>query len=158
MATVVISAYDVVNYPQGGGHFWVYLQYVLGLRLLGHDVYWLEAFRTKGREEQEAAAVATFQARMEQYGLGGRCILYRTRSKEPLSEAPAEYVNMTRKEAEAVFRRADLLLNFHYAISPALLSFFRRTALVDIDPGLLQKAGIDVHQGRAPEEIGRAHV
>ena len=38
MATVVISAYDVVNYPQGGGHFWVYLQYVLGLRLLGHDV------------------------------------------------------------------------------------------------------------------------
>src|SRR5437588_608781 len=64
MATVVISAYDVVNYPQGGGHFWVYLQYVLGL--------------------------------------------------------------------------ADLLLNFHYAISPALLSFFRHTALVDIDPGLLQ--------------------
>src|SRR2546430_8023520 len=47
MATVVISAYDVVNYPQGGGHFWVYLQYVLGLRLLGHDVYWLEAFRDR---------------------------------------------------------------------------------------------------------------
>ena len=138
MATVVISAYDVVNYPQGGGHFWVYLQYVLGLRLLGHDVYWLEAFRTKGREEQEAAALATFQARMQQYGLGGRCILYRTRSKEPLSEAPAEYLNVTRTEAEAVFGRADLLLNFHYAISPALLSFFRRTALVDIDPGLLQ--------------------
>src|SRR5256885_2057417 len=138
MATVVISAYDVVNYPQGGGHFWVYLQYVLGLRLLGHDVYWLEAFRTKGREEQEAAALATFQARMQQYGLGGRCILYRTQSKEPLSEAPAEYLNMTRTEAEAVFGRADLLLNFHYAISPALLSFFRRTALVDIDPGLLQ--------------------
>jgi len=138
MATVVISAYDVVNYPQGGGHFWVYLQYVLGLRLLGHDVYWLEAFRTKGREEQEAAALATFQARLQQYGLGGRCILYRTRSKEPLSEAPAEYLNVTRTEAEAVFGRADLLLNFHYAISPALLSFFRRTALVDIDPGLLQ--------------------
>ena len=138
MATVVISAYDVVNYPQGGGHFWVYLQYVLGLRLLGHDVYWLEAFRTKGQEEQEAAALATFQARMQQYGLGGRCILYRTRSKEPLSEAPAEYLNVTRTEAEAVFGRADLLLNFHYAISPALLSFFRRTALVDIDPGLLQ--------------------
>src|SRR5438477_6266860 len=138
MATVVISAYDVVNYPQGGGHFWVYLQYVLGLRLLGHDVYWLEAFRSKGREEQEAAALATFRARMQQYGLGGKCILYRTRSKEPSSEAPAEYLNMTRGEAEAIFGRADLLLNFHYAISSALLPHFQRTALVDIDPGLLQ--------------------
>src|SRR5438034_11094318 len=88
MATVVISPYDVANYPQGGGHFWVYLQYVLGLRLLGHDVYWLEAFRTKGLEEQEAAALATFQARMQQYGLRGKCILYRTRSKEPSSEEP----------------------------------------------------------------------
>src|SRR5438105_1987505 len=126
MATVVISAYDVVNYPQGGGHFWVYLQYVLGLRLLGHEVYWLEAFRTKGLEDQEAAALVTFETRMQQYGLGGKCILYRTRGKEPLSEAPAEYLNMTRKEAETVFGRADLLLNFHYAISPALLKFNNR--------------------------------
>src|SRR5438034_6674533 len=87
MATVVISPYDVANYPQGGGHFWVYLQYVLGLRLLGHDVYWLEAFRSKGREELEAAALATFQARMEQYGLRGKCVLYRTqRSEEHTSE------------------------------------------------------------------------
>src|SRR5437879_13351235 len=94
MATIVISAYDVANYAQGGGHFWVYLQYVLGLRLLGHDVYWLEAFRTKGREDLEAAGLATFQARMQQYGLGEKCILYRTRTKEPLSEAQAEYLNM----------------------------------------------------------------
>ena len=37
-----------------------------------------------------------------------------------------------------MFQRADLLLNFHYAIDPELLGRFRRTALVDIDPGLLQ--------------------
>src|SRR5262249_47317424 len=50
----------------------------------------------------------------------------------------AEYLGVPREEAEAVFRRADLLLNFHYAIDPGLLARFRRTALVDIDPGLLQ--------------------
>lgn len=138
MASVVISAYGVANYPQGGGHFWVYLQYVLGLRLLGYDVYWLEAFLSKGREEQEAAALATFQASMRRYGLEGKCILYRTRRREPSCEAPTEYLNMTRAEAEAIFGQADLLLNFHYAISPDLLPLFRRTALVDIDPGLLQ--------------------
>ena len=138
MAKIVISAYGVANYPQGGGHFWVYLQYVLGLQLLGHDVYWLEAFLAKGREEQEAAALTTFLTRMQQYGLGGRCILYRTRRKEPSCDAPTEYLNIARTEAEAIFGRADLLLNFHYAVSPALLAHFRRTALVDIDPGLLQ--------------------
>src|SRR5437588_7647349 len=138
MATIVISAYDVVNCPLAGGHFWVYLQYVLGLRLLGHDVYWLEAFRSKGRTEEEAALLAAFRARIEQYGLADKCILYLAYGKEPSREAPTDYLNMTRAEAEAIFARADLLLNFHYAISPGLLARFRRTALVDIDPGLLQ--------------------
>ncbi|HEY1304748.1 MAG TPA: hypothetical protein VGF24_14395 [Vicinamibacterales bacterium] len=138
MPVVVISAFDVAGFPQGGGHFWVYLQYVLGLRQLGCDVYWLEAFRTKGRTEREAAALVTFRARMQQWGLGGKSILYLTHSKEPAPDAPTVYLDMPRDEAEAVFDEADLLLNFHYAISPGLLARFRRTALVDIDPGLLQ--------------------
>ena len=49
-----------------------------------------------------------------------------------------DYIGLNRPDADGVFRRADLLLNFHYAIAPALLARFRRTALVDIDPGLLQ--------------------
>jgi len=138
MPTIVIAPYNVAAFPEGGGHFWVYLQYVLGLRQLGCEVYWLEAFRSKGRAEQEAAALRTFRARMEQHGLGAKHILYLTHSKEPLPEAPTEYLGMSRDEAEAIFDRADLLLNFHYGISPGLLSRFRRTALVDIDPGLLQ--------------------
>jgi hypothetical protein len=55
-----------------------------------------------------------------------------------MDAAPREYLDPTRAEAEAIFEKADLLLNFHYAISPKLLARFRRTALVDIDPGLLQ--------------------
>src|SRR5947208_9538039 len=138
MPTVVIAPFNVVNFPEGGGHFWVYLQYALGLRQLGCEVYWLEGFRTKGHAEQKAAALAAFRARMEQYGLGRNVVLYVTRSDKPSSKAPTEYVNMTRDEAEAIFERADLLLNFHYTIAPGLLARFRRTALVDIDPGLLQ--------------------
>ena len=138
MPTIVISPFNVASFPEGGGHLWVYLQYVLGLRLLGCDVYWLEAFRTKGREEQEAAALAAFRLRMQQYGLDRKYILYFTHSDESSPESPSEYLDMTRAEAEAIFTRADLLLNFHYAISPGLLARFRRTALVDIDPGLLQ--------------------
>ncbi|HEY6169565.1 MAG TPA: hypothetical protein VI454_16100 [Verrucomicrobiae bacterium] len=138
MPTVVIAPYNVAAFPEGGGHFWVYLQYVLGLRALGCDVYWLEAFRTKGRTERESAALRTFRARAKAWGLGDKLIVYLTHSKEPSPDLPDEYLVMSRDEAEAVYERADLLLNFHYAISPALLKKFRRTALVDIDPGLLQ--------------------
>src|SRR5207248_1562064 len=138
MPTVVIAPFNVATFPEGGGHFWVYLQYVLGLRQLGCEVYWLEAFRSKGRAEQEAAALGTFRERMKQHGLGGNCILYVTHSKDPSPEAPGQYLDMKCEEAEAIFERADLLLNFHYASSPGLLARFRRTALVDIDPGLLQ--------------------
>jgi hypothetical protein len=138
MPTVVISPFAVAGFPEGGGHLWVYLQYVLGLQQMGCEVYWLEAFHSKGRPEQEAAALSRFQAELRQYGLDRRVILYITQSKRASPEAPRDYFNMSRDEAEEIFARADLLLNFHYAISPALLAQFRRTALVDIDPGLLQ--------------------
>src|SRR5438105_11947176 len=130
MPTVVIAPCNVAGFPEGGGHFWVYLQYALGLRQLGCEVYWLEAFRSKGRSEQEEAALATFLARMEAWGFRNKVILYRTHSQEPSADLPTEYLVMNREEAEALYERADLLLNFHYAISPALLGCFRRTALV----------------------------
>jgi hypothetical protein len=137
MATVVLAPSNVVTFPDGGGHFWVYLQYALGLRHLGCEVYWLESISGRSGKLQEVEAVATFLRRMERYGFGGKAILCRDPS--PAQEAgPEEFLGITRAQAEAVFRRADLLLNFHYRTGPALLSCFHRTALVDIDPGLLQ--------------------
>jgi hypothetical protein len=118
LATVVISPFDVATFPAGGGHFWVYAQYAQGLQRLGCEVIWLERIP----EELPEAAAATFFDRMERYGLGGNAFLYREEHEVP----------------EAIARRADLLLNFDQRIDPALLARFRRTALVDIDPGLLQ--------------------
>ena len=136
MPTVVISPCNVAAFPEGGGHFWVYLQYILGLRQLGCEVYWLEGFRSKGRKQQEAAALAVFHQRMKEHQL--KSIVYPFIGEQPGTDAPREYIGMSTDEVEALFEKADLLLNFHYAISPALLARFRRTALVDIDPGLLQ--------------------
>ncbi len=118
MTTVVISPFDVAGFPAGGGHFWVYAQYAQGLQQLGCEVVWLE----RVPEELPEAATATFFDRMERYGLGGNAFLYRDESEVP----------------EAIASRADLLLNFDQRIDPAVLARFRRTALVDIDPGLLQ--------------------
>jgi hypothetical protein len=138
MATVVISAYKVSSYLEGGGHFWVYMQYALGFKQMGCEVYWLEGFRSQGDPELDVTRIAGFTKRMEQFGLGGKVILYHDRGKGDDSPALPEFIGISRSEVEAIFHQADLLLNFHYAISPSLLACFRRTALIDIDPGLLQ--------------------
>ena len=141
MATVVISPCNVVNSIDVGGHFLVYMQYAQALRRLGCDVYWLERFRSSGDQDQDANRLGTFLKRMERYGMGGKTILYTScehqdeQRNDRLDQR--QYIGVTTEHANAVFRRADLLLNFQYAIDPALLSRFRRTALVDIDPGLL---------------------
>src|SRR5438309_10155815 len=92
MPTVVLAAYNTAGFAEGGGHFWVYLQYVLGLRQLGCDVYWLEGFRTTGRADRAAAALATFRERMQRYALGGRFFVFGTNAEAHRSGVPMSYV------------------------------------------------------------------
>jgi hypothetical protein len=135
--TVVLSAFNVANFPEGGGHFWVYMQYALGLRQLGCDVYWMERFLRGADDRRDAAAIATFFDRMDEFGFGGKTILFAARGAQT-PWADSIIVGPSMSELDTVMRRADLLLNFHYAIEPELLGRFRRSALVDIDPGLFQ--------------------
>jgi hypothetical protein len=134
VARVIVSSYQVSSYPEGAGHFWVYMQYIQGLRRAGCDVYWLEQFRPGQDQAYDDRAIATFFERARAFGLEGRTLLYRTDD----SGAAGEWIGVSGTRAEAALRTADLLLNFHYEIHPSLLSLPRRTALVDIDPGLLQ--------------------
>src|SRR5947207_13259200 len=110
------------------------MQYAQGLRRLGCDVYWLEQFRppASGDSAQEAALLSPFFERMKCFGLEGKALLYAKAGND------FRFVGCEWPDVERVLKRADLLLNFHYAIDPRLLACARRTALVDIDPGLLQ--------------------
>jgi hypothetical protein len=147
VATVIVSSYEVANFPDGGGHFWVYMQYIQGLRRIGCDVYWMEEFRRaygpaedRGQHRaprdpaEDERALATFFERARSFGLEGRVLLYVTRP----DGNSRDWIGVSAAEAEAAVRGADLMLNFHYAIAPDLLAWARRTALMDIDPGLLQ--------------------
>ena len=82
--------------------------------------------------------VGTFFERMKSFGMEGRVALLAGPDPKRFPDAPTEVLGMTEPALDQVIGRADLLLNFHYAIDPRLLIRFRRTALVDIDPGLLQ--------------------
>ena len=134
MSAVVMSVYNSANLP-GGGQFWAYMQYAQGLRRLGCDVYWLEQIQPSDGRDGEARLCTTLLERMKRFGLERKTLLY---AADPGAVDGVRFVACTERHAKAVLRRADLLLNFHYAIDPRLLSWARRTALVDIDPGLLQ--------------------
>jgi hypothetical protein len=132
-ATVVVSAFDVLQFPLGGGHFSAYLQYVHGLYAHGCEVWWMERVAA-ARDPQAGRRVAReLSARLRSAGLPDRLIVYAGGTEEERS-----FLAPDAAEAEAVIARADLLVNFHYEMDAELLARFRRTALIDIDPGLLQ--------------------
>jgi hypothetical protein len=130
---VVVCPYNVLDFPDGGGHFWVYMQYVQGLLRNGCEVWWLERYR-RGAPGADNGRVAEYLGRMNELGLGGRVLLYSVAN----GGDGRDWLDRSAADAEDALRGADLLLNFHYAIHPSLLALPRRTALVDIDPGLLQ--------------------
>ena len=137
MTTVVIAPSNVASFPEGGGHFWVYMQYVQGLKRLGCDVYWLEHIRGSGDARRDEQSLRVFLSRMRDFGLAERVLIVEHGEKFPRGVDRSGQLT-TRQAAESVCARADLLLNFWYAIDAELLARFRKTALVDIDPGLLQ--------------------
>jgi hypothetical protein len=134
MAIVVVCPLGVHTTPGSGGHAWVFLQYVLCLRDLGCEVYWLERTRSTPDPAEDQRRAATFAHIMDSYGLQGRTMLYRASE----TGGKPEFLNIPASEAESILKRSDLLLNFEYEIDEYLVGIAQRAALVDIDPGLFQ--------------------
>jgi hypothetical protein len=133
MTSVVVSSVSVATFPDGGGHFWVFLQWIRGLQRLGCDVWWLECLAPQYGRPIDERMIDVFVANLAAVGLGDRALLYEERADGEL-----HFLNAEPERALRVLDRADLLLNFRYHIHPEVLGRPRRTALVDIDPGLLQ--------------------
>ena len=130
--TVCIFTAGTLSYSNGGGYLWVYLNWALGLRALGYRVIWLEGMDPLASSDDTRRKVAVLKSRLEPYGLGDSVALC-SWAGEPL---PAELTDGCLGLDEAT--EADLLLNQQYGAPYQLLDRFRRTALLDIDPGLLQ--------------------
>jgi len=128
MSTRVCLSANTLSYPEGGGHLWVYLNWALGLRALGCRVLWLEAVEPATPAAEIRALADSLRSRLERYGLADSVALCRE-DGEPL---PREF-----EDGGRAFE-ADLLLNLQYALSERIVRRFRRSALLDIDPGLLQ--------------------
>jgi len=135
MTTVCMTPLTL-GYPQGGGHLWVYLNWALSLQALGCRVIWLEdigehtANNTRPDVERD---IAILSARLEAHGLDGALAL----TSFGRYELDPGLVD-GRLDLEDAAAEADLMLDFAYDTPRSALELFRRTALVDLDPGLLQ--------------------
>jgi hypothetical protein len=119
-------------YPQGGGHFWVYLNWAIGLRSCGCELIWLEIYPATKPPETILDWVCALKQRLEPYDLGERIAL----CSDMESSLPPALAG-TALDEQAI-READVLLNMAYCNFERIIARSRRSALIDIDPGLTQ--------------------
>jgi hypothetical protein len=135
---MVLAGGFLAHYPEGGGHWTGFLQYLLGLRALGHDAWWLELLGASGDPGLDRQRIDAFFARMTEHGLGDRCalLLVPKGTAAPVLETVEPY-GLGRPAIRELAESADLLWNFACALRPPLLNMFRHRVLVDGDPGHL---------------------
>jgi glycosyltransferase involved in cell wall biosynthesis len=152
----------ITQHPGLGGITWHYLQYVLGLARLGHDVYYLEdsgeypydpATRTTG---PHAAAlncekhVAHLASTLSRYGLSDRWA-YRF-------PVDASWFGLSDRHRREVVRTADLLINVSGSlVEPEAYREIPRLAYVDTDPVVTQ-AKIALGRSSFPERVAAHDV
>jgi len=129
----IVVAGMVAGTPRHGGATWAVLQWVLGLRQLGHDVLLLEQVDSLG-----GAITSYFDDVVRAAGLGGQAALW---SREGAFGMPERAVRCFAGGADAVINLAGTLRD------PDLLSGAAVLAYVDLDPAFTQvwhDLGIDV--------------
>lgn len=140
-ATVVLGAFSF-EYPQGGGHRWVYLNWALGLKSLGCRVIWLEVLQAGQSRDAIDVRLEALEDHLRPFDFDGICLW--ERSPDGIDREARPYGFDGCLDLEEILD-ADLFLNFRYGTPSAVVSQFRRSALVDIDPGLLQ---LWMHHGK----------
>jgi len=132
MSTTVCLAANTLDYPEGGGHLWVHLNWALGLRSLGCEIIWLELVQPDTCPAVLRKWLTALKDRLARYGLQDSLALF------PLATQPLPADLSCNCLGPDDVSRSDVLLNFRYDLPPELISGFRRTAMIDIDPGELQ--------------------
>jgi hypothetical protein len=136
---LITVAGSVAQKPGHGGHAWVFLQYLLGLRRLGWDVLFLDHLPSGACTDDRGAQASPETSRqvqylrglMERFGLGGNYAV--------LLGAGGTTAGLSRAEVLDRVRRSALLLNVMGFLRDAeVLAAARRRVFLDIDPGFGQ--------------------
>ena len=142
----IIVAGMIAGDPYQGGATWAVLQYVLGLRQLGHDVYFIEPvaadkLQPRGTSLSCSTNAAYFRAVMRQFDLESRAAL--------LLAGTTQTVGLPYDSLRTVAAESDCLINISGMLAdPALTEPIPVRVYLDLDPGFNQlwcaAEGLDV--------------
>lgn len=133
--TILLSGM-IASSPRQGGATWAVLQYLLGLKRLGHEVYFVEPVEQKsllpaGMSLAQSENAAYFRSVMKGFGLEATATL--------LLADTGETDGLSYDELLRVARRADLLINISGMLTDEnLLERIPKRVYLDIDPAFNQ--------------------
>jgi hypothetical protein len=131
--------------PNQGGIAWVMLHFFLGLRRLGHDVFFFEQcgpgdIRPSGASLERSENASYFQSVTRRFGFEDASCLWLAGTEETIGPDLAE--------VRTIARSADLLLNISGVLKEqTLLEELSTRVLIDLDPAFSQlwhEEGIDM--------------
>ena len=105
MSPTVCLCAHTLQFPRGGGHLWVYLNWALSLQAEGCRVIWLEGNPPPGSPLSLGRRIQSLKRRLERYGLADSVALW-SPADRPLDATAYGCLPL---EAAA---GADLILNF----------------------------------------------
>ncbi len=144
--TVCLGTSNTLNYPQGG-HLWVFLNWALGFQAVGCRIIWLDVADTNDTPASLTRALGLLRQRVAPYELADAIAL----TTPDGNAVPKEFGLDCLSPDDAA--SADLLFDLRYDFPTSLVSRFRRSAMLDIDPGILQIAMQGKHMNPAPHDV-----
>jgi hypothetical protein len=142
--TILLSGMIAAD-PHQGGATWAVLQYALGFRRLGNDVFFVEPVAAKALQPAGAPLAASdnaayFRRVVTDFGLAERSAL--------LLAGTRETVGLTHEELVRAAGRADVLINISGLLTDeAITDRISRRVYLDLDPAFNQfwhAQGVDV--------------
>jgi hypothetical protein len=134
MPKVIVGTCATSGCPEFAGSTWVRLQYMLGLKKLGVESFWVDRLGTVDPLKQPHSLdylMETFDCTAKDFGFQDRyCVIY---------EDGARYFGMREKQLLDLVSETDLLINISGYLPPGSpLMQIPRRAYVDVDPGFTQ--------------------
>ena len=127
--TVCLGACSL-DKARASAYLWMFLNWALGLTSQGCRVVWLTTFPDGKADEEVTSGLVALQGVLARYGLLGAVAVC------PRSGTGSNVASLDALDLDAA-AEADVFLNLAYHQS-GVVGRFRRTAFIDIDPGLTQ--------------------
>ena len=133
--TILLSGM-IAGVPDQGGATWAVLQYLLGLRDLGHEVVFIEpvpaaSLRPKDAPLAQTTNAAYFERVCDEFGLRGSAAIFVPETRET--------VGLSYRCVADIARRADVLINIAGMLTDAeLIDRIPVRIYLDLDPAFTQ--------------------